>query len=280
VSTCSVCHSEPCICGRPSFPSPISHPRDSQPTPSGPYRGGHAAAPDESEGTCPYCSNRIPALVRVCPHCDVRLENVRCGSCYSLQQPGSFNCTRCGQALELEPMLDATDAPCPRCNKPLEAAAGDDARMHECPHCGGHFVSKDVLAELLVRAEVSGPFAEPTKSAIPALEQVRYVSCPLCHSSMNRMNFGRVSGVIVDVCKQHGTWFDGGELTRVIAFAANGGLAKTRAREAADKKQEQKDREKANHDFAVMHAENQAYEFRREIRRTHWEDILRDWFFW
>jgi Zn-finger nucleic acid-binding protein len=177
-------------------------------------------------------------------------------------------------------MLDATDAPCPRCHKPLEAAAGDDARLHECPHCGGHFVAKDVLAELLVRAEVSGPFAEPTKSAIPALEQVRYVSCPLCHSSMNRMNFGRVSGVIVDVCKQHGTWFDGGELTRVIAFAANGGLAKTRAREAADKKQEQKDREKANHDFAVMHAENQAYELRRDIRRTHWEDILRDWFFW
>jgi len=37
---------------------------------------------------------------------------------------------------------------------------------------------------------------------------------------MNRINFGRTSGVIVDVCKKHGTWFDGGELTQVIAFAA------------------------------------------------------------
>ena len=48
---------------------------------------------------------------------------------------------------------------------------------------------------------------------------------------MNRVNFGKVSGVIVDVCKLHGTWFDAGELTRVVAFAAGGGLERTRARE-------------------------------------------------
>lgn len=278
--TCSSCGRElpeafpgatlSCACGqRTSLPSPVS----SRPTASGPYRGSSVAPNEESELTCPYCSNRCPSLARVCPHCDVRLENVRCGRCYSLQQPGAFNCQRCGQALELEPMLDATDAPCPRCMKPLEASALDG--MHECPHCGGHFVPKDTLAELLTRAEVSGPFAEPPKRKIPPLEEVRYVSCPLCHASMNRLNFGRVSGVIVDVCKLHGTWFDGGELTRVIAFAAGGGLAKTRAREAEDKKVAVKEREKLHMELSMLQGRREA-----EERVVEWRALLRDLFFW
>jgi Zn-finger nucleic acid-binding protein len=213
----------------------------------GPYREPSSMSGDSlRETTCPYCGNGCPPMVRVCPHCDVRLDNVRCVRCYSLQPPGSFACDRCGQALELEPLLDATDAPCPRCMKPLEATGGgdataihgivQDARVHECPRCGGMFVPRDALADILCRAELNGPFPEIGRPTV-ALDQVKYVPCPLCHTSMNRVNFGKVSGVIVDVCRPHGTWFDGGELTRVVAFAASGGLAKTRAREQQEKKQ-------------------------------------------
>ncbi len=203
---------------------------------------------------CPYCGNRCPPLARVCPHCDVRLDNIRCGGCYSLQEPGSFTCGRCGKALDLDPLLDATSAPCPRCNTPLEAPAGDpggpasDARLHECPHCGGMFVPREVLADILCRAELNGAFSAPVRPTLPGLDQVRYVPCPLCHASMNRVNFGRVSGVIVDVCREHGTWFDGGELTRVVAFAASGGLARTRAREAEE---DEKERAKARRNRSV-----------------------------
>ena len=41
---------------------------------------------------------------------------------------------------------------------------------------------------------------------------------------MNRVNFGRRSGVVVDVCKPHGTWFDAGELTQAIEWVSSGGL--------------------------------------------------------
>lgn len=263
------------MCGqRASLPSPVSVQPASSPR-SGPYRGGSTVPGDEPEAICPYCSNRIPALARVCPHCDVRLENVRCGRCYSLQPPGTFSCQRCEQALELEPLLDATDAPCPRCNTPLEAAQSDGAGLHECPRCGGVFVPKDVLAELLTRAELSGPFAEPARRPVLALDQVRYVSCPQCHSSMNRMNFGRVSGVIVDICKPHGTWFDGGELTRVIAFAASGGLNKTRAREAEEAVKTHKEREKLHVELALLHGEREAHETVEE-----WRWMLRRIFNW
>jgi Zn-finger nucleic acid-binding protein len=41
---------------------------------------------------------------------------------------------------------------------------------------------------------------------------------------MARMNFGKRSGVIVDACRMHGTWFDAGELESVLEFVAAGGM--------------------------------------------------------
>lgn len=194
---------------------------------AGPYRSVGGASDPSVPATCPYCSNEVPPLVRICPHCDVRLDHTRCGRCYSLQAPGNFACGRCGAPLELEPMLDATDAPCPRCRAPLEAAGGD-VSVSECARCGGIFVVKEALVRILAVAEVSGPVG---KTAPASLTEVRYLPCPQCHTTMNRVNFGRASGVIVDVCRTHGTWFDPGDLTRVIAFVGSGGLIKARARE-------------------------------------------------
>jgi hypothetical protein len=48
---------------------------------------------------------------------------------------------------------------------------------------------------------------------------------------MNRLNFAHTSGVIVDVCTRHGTWFDADELRRVLEFITAGGLEAARARE-------------------------------------------------
>jgi Zn-finger nucleic acid-binding protein len=213
--------------------------------------------------TCPFCGHTCPPLSRICPQCDVRLDGVRCAGCYSLSGPGTFACDRCGRALELEPLLDPTDAPCPRCRKPLEVsplgADERDDRVRECPRCGGLFVPRDALAEILHRAEQRGAMAEDRRKSLLA-EPVTYLPCPLCHSPMNRINFGRVSGVIVDVCQKHGTWFDGGELTRVIAFVANGGLTRTRLRE------EQAKREAMRPPIVVVEREDEALvEWRRVV---------------
>jgi Zn-finger nucleic acid-binding protein len=73
----------------------------------------------------------------------------------------------------------------------------------------------------------STPFAPPpVRHARPGpLEtDVRYLRCPECSQPMMRMNFGRRSGVILDACKRHGTWFDAGELERVRDFVCAGGL--------------------------------------------------------
>jgi hypothetical protein len=51
---------------------------------------------------------------------------------------------------------------------------------------------------------------------------------------MARKNFGGTSGVIVDTCRDHGVWFDAGELPRVLDFVEAGGLAEQRRRELAE----------------------------------------------
>lgn len=57
---------------------------------------------------------------------------------------------------------------------------------------------------------------------------VKYIHCPACKTLMNRKAFGRISGIVVDVCRSHGIWFDIGELAEVIRFVEKGGLERTR----------------------------------------------------
>jgi Zn-finger nucleic acid-binding protein len=145
--------------------------------------------------------------------------------------------------------------------------------VHECPRCGGLFVRREALAEILAAAEISGPMQVPPKPSV--LAEVQYLPCPMCHSSMNRLNFGKLSGVIVDVCKKHGTWFDAGELTRVVAFVAAGGLVRSRAREE-DRKKEEKAREAdAHRTLAIIRSR---HDVERDVRE--WSEILTDLFFW
>jgi Zn-finger nucleic acid-binding protein len=282
-----------CTCGRRmdvlgAAPVPRNGPRTAPTSDDGsPYRSAAPSNEPVPSATCPYCGNDCPPMVRICPHCDVRLENVRCQRCFSLQAPGTFACTRCRHALELEPLLDATDAPCPRCHHPLEAAPGALGRAHECPRCGGMFVPREALAEILCSAEIGGALREgPAGEAFELggwsadagkpvlLDEVHYVSCPQCHNAMNRVNFGKVSGVIVDVCKAHGTWFDPGELTRVVAFAAGGGLERTRAREKLEKSDVREPRNRGgdiNLQLVIMAADEERH---ATARLERWRDFL------
>ena len=83
------------------------------------------------------------------------------------------------------------------------------------------------------QAPSDGLGTRPTRAA--AFDgTVVYRRCPECRQHMVRKNFGRTSGVVVDWCGGHGTWFDADELERVAAFVAAGGLAVERVPSHAD----------------------------------------------
>jgi hypothetical protein len=75
----------------------------------------------------------------------------------------------------------------------------------------------------------AAPAANGTPGAQP--ERITYRPCPRCKKMMNRVNFAKYSGVVLDVCRAHGTYFDRDELHRVVAFIQAGGLDRARARD-------------------------------------------------
>jgi len=152
----------------------------------------------------------------------------------------AHHCSGCGVELGLivESALQASQ--CCDCHAPLELIAETAGSLLNCRKCGGQFVEHALLRALLESHEQTGqafadaPYQRPAKASI---ERVHYRPCAVCQQRMNRKNFGGASGVIVDVCARHGTWFDAGELPQVLAFVKSGGLVRERAREQERQRQ-------------------------------------------
>jgi len=51
-----------------------------------------------------------------------------------------------------------------------------------------------------------------------------YVPCPICKELMYRNNWGTHSGVIIDECLTHGTWYDDKELEKIREYVTLGGI--------------------------------------------------------
>ena len=120
---------------------------------------------------------------------------------------------------------------CPRCSCALVGRRVGDVVIHECPDCEGVFLDENAIGLVVDDPNLTrGPAlleALPRRahSAAPA-DRKMYVKCPTCAGTMNRKLFSAGSGVVVDVCREHGTFFDAGELPTIIDFVMAGGLAK------------------------------------------------------
>jgi Zn-finger nucleic acid-binding protein len=69
---------------------------------------------------------------------------------------------------------------------------------------------------------------------------VKYRPCLRCGTMMNRVNFGKLSGAVIDVCRGHGTFLDAGELHQIVAFIQDGGLDRARTRSIEELKEEER----------------------------------------
>jgi Zn-finger nucleic acid-binding protein len=148
---------------------------------------------------------------------------------------GSKHCQHCGTDVSAMTTRDATPLPCPRKCGAMRPVRFGAIEMYHCETCNGLWVETETLqrliAERLKPAPMLGTGISTPPTAHLKLESVQYAPCPICQRLMNRVNFAHASGVIVDVCTTHGTWFDADELRRVLEFVTGGGLDVARARE-------------------------------------------------
>lgn len=189
---------------------------------------------------CPMCGAASASDATHCIYCGSRLATISCPQCFGMMFKGSRHCPRCGAsaARVIDDAASGAARNCPRCRVPLERITLGETSLRECERCDGLWVDvasfEQICAGREQQSAVLGAahFASEQRP-VNVESRVRYVPCPECGQLMNRVNFARCSGVIVDVCKGHGTWFDRDELAEIVEFIRAGGLDQARAREKA-----------------------------------------------
>jgi Zn-finger nucleic acid-binding protein len=192
-----------------------------------------------------------------CPYCRAVLAVVACPACFGRVFPGADHCVHCGIAVVSGASPDPDLIPvraCPRCDVRSELTPRLVATtlLEECHRCGGVWVGSQVFDALVrdrdqqARLEVAtlpeitidDPARATSRVTPVSRSQREYIPCPDCRQLMNRKNFGNISGVLVDICKPHGIWFDAGELGRIVKFVMRGGLVETRQRQREELKRD------------------------------------------
>jgi len=148
----------------------------------------------------------------------------------------SRHCPHCGAAVVKPSAAQLSVLKCPRCKIDMSAVTIGGETMRECDRCLGLWVDARTFDRICADRERQSLVLGGTSPATGHLtaeitEPIRYIACPQCGQLMNRTNFAKCSGVIVDVCKGHGTWFDADELSAIVQFIRDGGLDLSRQKE-------------------------------------------------
>jgi Zn-finger nucleic acid-binding protein len=190
---------------------------------------------------CYSCGAAVSSAVPNCEHCGARLASIACPACFAMMFQGSKYCPHCGSpAVQWE--SEKTDMLCPSCRMPMLCGKLREIPLHECGKCYGLWLDTASFEHICrnVERQAAALGDAQSVSGPTALGPVRYVRCPQCNELMHRLNFAHCSGVIVDVCRAHGTWFDANELHRIVHFIRAGGLDRSRAKEKTELAEERR----------------------------------------
>jgi len=185
---------------------------------------------------CPQCGAATRSDARRCPYCRARLATVSCAGCFALMFADADFCPKCGTRRERSEA--PADAKCPGCRGRMTSLALGDASLLECESCDGLWVDAATFERICSDKESQAAVLHPRAAPPPRTSlRVSYRPCLRCGTMMNRVNFGKLSGTVIDVCRDHGTFLDAGELQAIVQFIQKGGLDRARQREIEDLKE-------------------------------------------
>jgi Zn-finger nucleic acid-binding protein len=198
---------------------------------------------------CPNCGGNVTSDSSFCRFCGSRLKTAACVKCLGLMFVGAKHCSHCGEAVAPVAVGDRKLGDCPRCRSTLQTLEVEGLDLGECDRCDGMWIDvatfERVCADQEKQAAVLRSMKPPRATAA---SKIKYVPCPECRVLMNRSNFARSSGVIIDTCRKHGVWCDAEELPKIIEFIREGGVDLQRDKEKRqldEQRRELIDRERA-----------------------------------
>lgn len=229
------------------------------------------ATREAGAAACGYCGSDFTIheqdLETICPTCLARIGD-RARFCHHCATP----------IVPESPAGGATDRSCPACGKgvalrvrPLEAKK---LTALECVRCAGLWMAADafrILTDEARRLADRAPVAAPGRGAASVSNPAKrgtgpvYRPCPVCSKRMNRVNFGRRSGVLIDRCREHGVWFDACELEQVIRWIRAGGEI------LADEQKREEERQAASAQRFRVEPKGPD-DLRHEAHQTDWDD--------
>ncbi len=168
---------------------------------------------------CSYCGAPLPVSGLVCSYCGQRNAiNMRNVDAVVGTGESTVNCPVCTET-EL---------------KRMDVGLRGRVVIHHCGKCDGIFLSQHDLDTAIDAKHKQINHIDP-KLLRFVLDNPRherqtrkrfYIHCPVCKNMMQQMNYRAVSGVVIDRCREHGVWLDGGELQQLFEWKGAGGIVK------------------------------------------------------
>jgi Zn-finger nucleic acid-binding protein len=187
---------------------------------------------------CPNCGGAAEPNAVSCGYCGSRLAEIACSECLGSMLLGAKFCPHCGAKVANPNDTEGKVLGCPGCNGEMRSVRVGATPMHQCDGCGSAWLLPEVFTALCIDQREQGAVAAiigpPSGTRMRPPTKVRYLRCPICEKTLNRVNFGRTSGIVIDVCKSHGVWFERDELREILGFIARGGLEQLRSKVGSD----------------------------------------------
>ena len=118
---------------------------------------------------------------------------------------------------------------CSYCQIELEIISNSTITLEYCSQCDGILI-KEKEFEKLIEYKINSSNAfnpyylrfiqdHPRDNR----KKSKFHNCPSCHDLMDIINYKKHSGILLDICEEHGIWLDGGELQQIIEWYEVGG---------------------------------------------------------
>lgn len=199
--------------------------------------------------SCTYCGGAVRPEDEACPYCQAKLEEkdrkatTLCPECYARIEDDARHCRGCGVGIRPQALTPVPDGKsCPRCEGELQIRSLETSDVIECADCHGTWIRTGVFDAICNNAErqIKPAHTDGPISNSHILEStVRYLPCLKCSDMMQRKQFRfgkRPSGVIIDVCRNHGVWLDHQELEYIVDFLSRGGHSDSTAAQVMTKR--------------------------------------------
>lgn len=108
---------------------------------------------------------------------------------------------------------------CPVCKEEMLILELNQIEIDYCPLCDGIWLDEGELELLLENHEAKDKLL--STFTIDSENKEKRYRCPRCSKKMNKVLVGDQKQILIDKCrKQHGLWFDSGELNEVVKLGS------------------------------------------------------------